>query len=578
MNLIFKRISISGFQSLGEEITIDLQNRGISLIKGINNYEDNASSNGSGKSSIFESIFFSLYGVTTNGVSYPANRYLKTGYSLKLEFNLNNTDYTIVRTGKGKSSTVTIFKDNKDISKRNKTDTEKFIQNDILKLPQDLFLSTVFLSQGFNGDISKLTPSGRKERIETLINTAETTEGFRKEVQKVKDDYYKNATDILSIINYDKGTLDGLKRENQKLESSIQEILKDTNYTMTLEELQNKISSLQEELEILEVNEKRFNESLQNAKSNLQISMLNERNNSNLITSKQLEINRLKTSDVCPTCGRKFDGINEEHLNNSIKLLENEIEQLKENNVIEGNNKIVYNEKVNKMNSKCSEIHSIIKTKKNEQEIYQSEILERSRSKDTSEQEKRIKENKIAIADLSSKIEKNNSEYLSELELSEVANHCTVLINKQFRNYLLKTAIDYLNERLKYYSKLLFSNENDIISFVQDSSKLDIFLGDADFKTLSGGEKKKVCISLILAQKDLATRMSGLNSNILILDEVFENLDPEAVDVVINVLTKASSDVDSMFVITHKETNIGYDNVITVTKGKDRISSVIDTF
>lgn len=578
MNLIFKRISISGFQSLGEEITIDLQNRGISLIKGINNYEDNASSNGSGKSSIFESIFFSLYGVTTNGVSYPANRYLKTGYSLKLEFNLNNVDYTIVRTGKGKSSTVTIFKDNKDISKRNKTDTEKFIQNDILKLPQDLFLSTVFLSQGFNGDISKLTPSGRKERIETLINTAETTEGFRKEVQKVKDDYYKNATDILSIINYNKGTLDGLKRENQKLESSIQEILKDTNYTMTLEELQNKISSLQEELEILEENEKRFNESLQNAKSNLQISMLNERNNSNLITSKQLEINRLKTSDVCPTCGRKLDGVNEEHLNNSIKLLENEIEQLKENNVIEGNNKIVYSEKVNKMNSKCFEIHNIIKTKKNEQEIYKSEILERSRSKDTSEQEKRIKENKIAITDLSSKIEKNNSEYLSELELSEVANHCTVLINKQFRNYLLKTAIDYLNERLKYYSRLLFSNENDIISFVQDSSKLDIFLGDADFKTLSGGEKKKVCISLILAQKDLATRMSGLNSNMLILDEVFENLDPEAVDVVINVLTKASSDVDSMFVITHKETNIGYDNVITVTKGKDRISSIIDTF
>lgn len=33
MNLIFKRISISGFQSLGEEITIDLQQRGIILVK-----------------------------------------------------------------------------------------------------------------------------------------------------------------------------------------------------------------------------------------------------------------------------------------------------------------------------------------------------------------------------------------------------------------------------------------------------------------------------------------------------------------------------------------------------------------
>ena len=33
MNLIFKQISISGFQSLGEEITINLQQRGITLIK-----------------------------------------------------------------------------------------------------------------------------------------------------------------------------------------------------------------------------------------------------------------------------------------------------------------------------------------------------------------------------------------------------------------------------------------------------------------------------------------------------------------------------------------------------------------
>lgn len=578
MNLIFKRISISGFQSLGEEISIDLQQRGITLIKGINLYEENASSNGSGKSSIFESIFFSLYGMTTNGVVYPANRYLKNGYSLKLEFNLNNVNYTIIRTGKGKTSTVTIFKDNKDISKRNKTDTEKFIQNDILKLPQDLFLSTVFLSQGFNGDISKLTPSGRKERIETLINTAEVTEGFRKEVQKIKDDYFKNASEILQTINYDKGNLDSLKRENERIEKFIQETLQEGNYTLTIEELQNEINSLQEQIEVLETNEKRFNELYQDARNDLSVCSLNIRNNSNLILNKESEINRLRTSDTCPTCGRKFDGINEDHINNSIKLLENEIKSLKDDNVNLNNNYNTYNDKMSKYSSKCSEISRIISENKNKLSTYKEELLERTKSKDTSEQENRLNENKISIVDLSEKIEKNNIIYNNEIELSEVANHCTVLINKQFRNYLLKTAIDFLNERLKHYSKLLFSNETDVISFVQDASKLDIYLGDADFKTLSGGEKKKVCISLILAQKDLATRMSGLNSNILILDEVFENLDPEAVDVVIDALTQVSSDVDSMFVISHKETNIGYDNIITVTKGKDRISNVVDTF
>lgn len=439
-------------------------------------------------------------------------------------------------------------------------------------------MSTVFLSQGFNGDISKLTPSGRKERIETLINTAEVTENFRKEVQTVKDEFTRNSIDILSSVNYDNGILSQLKNENLTLEQLISEMSKDEKYDKSIDEINKEKDEAEQMLQVLKFNEEQVRNRLQDLRDKKYKLETDNKMENSLIIEKSREIEKLKVSDVCPTCGRKLDGINEEHLQNSIKELENQInaskEKLKQNNeeILEINDK--YSKSEQMFNSTVSERTNI------EQKVssYNKELIERSKSKDTSEQEKRLNENKIKIQDLSTKIEQNKEKYDKELELSEVANHCTVLINKQFRNYLLKTAVDYLNERLKHYSKLLFSNENDIIYFVQDASKLDIMLGDADFKTLSGGEKKKVCISLILAQKDLATRMSGLNSNILILDEVFENLDSEAIDVVIDALMQVSTDVDSMFIISHKETSIGYDSIITVTKEKDRISHITDSY
>ena len=155
-----------------------------------------------------------------------------------------------------------------------------------------------------------------------------------------------------------------------------------------------------------------------------------------------------------------------------------------------------------------------------------------------------------------------------------VATHSISLITKEFKNYLLKSAIDFLNIRLDYYSSLLFSNETDKIRFFQDGNKLDIYLGDALFESLSGGEKRKVDIVIMLAQKDLANNMSSTYSNILICDEIFDGLDSKSIDVVTSILMSVSKDISSMFIVSHKDTSIGADKQLLVIKGKDRISYV----
>lgn len=575
MNISIDSIELKGFQSIGEA-KISLSNRGIVCIKGINNYEETARSNGSGKSSIFESIFYAIYGRTSTGIAYPENRYLQDGCYVKLILYIDGVKYTIIRTSKGKSSAVKIYREDEDISGRNKTDTEEIIKRDIIRISQDIFLSTVFLSQGFSGKLSSLSPSGRKERIESLTDNSESVDEFRDKVQNIKNLYTEKYNKIISDISFKQGTYHQLQEENNNIAKHIQEIYNiKPNYK--LEDLNDEISKLKDSNNILGVKLNKKREILdkyleEKVKLNSEVSNIEKE-----INSIRLEVNNIKTSDRCPTCGRKYDGINEEHIKKSIESkqnrigeLSNKIESIKNKDAIE-----IYNkekeviETVNSIQSlideNSSKIDELIKSKE--------ELL---RIDDVSQYEDKLNNNKIKLQDITEEIRKLNEESSKYKELSEVANHCTTLITRQFRNYLLGNAIEFMNNRLLNYSKMLFSNESDYISLVRDSTKLDIFLGDAPYESLSGGEKRKVDIALILAQKDLAMNVSGLNCNLLILDEIFESLDDEAIMTVTEVLTSVSSEIDSMFVISHKDTNIGYDSMITVVKDKNRISKIID--
>ena len=67
MDIKFKKLHIKNFMSIGEA-DIDLSDRAFTLIEGVNNNEnDNARSNGSGKSSIFEALVWTLTGTTMRG-------------------------------------------------------------------------------------------------------------------------------------------------------------------------------------------------------------------------------------------------------------------------------------------------------------------------------------------------------------------------------------------------------------------------------------------------------------------------------------------------------------------------------
>ena len=647
MNIKFKSIDIYGFRSLNK-VSVSLDNQGIVIVKGINEYEDKATSNGSGKSSIFEALIYAIFEETSSGEKDVENRILKDGYSIDLKFDIDNEHYRIFRQCKKDKSTVSFYKNEEDISARNKTDTNKLIQN-ILNINKNIFLDSIFLSQNAVTNLASLSPTARKERLEILTNTDQIIEEFKEKIKERQNQYEANCVDCRSNIDKNNGKKESLNNQIQQLQYKIEEQKQEIERKKQLGDIKDieqqidklneniknneeSISAVEESIINIDNSIKEFNNKIEeynNQYNELQTKILQKQSD---ISSLQFdltkqdsekqhiqqdierikqEIEKIKNSDTCPTCGRKYDNINEEHINQLIQEKNNlikdntvkiqQIEKVKdeinsklylENNVYEG-----LHLSANEINSYITPIKEQIQIKEaektttnmlkiqknNEINEYRQKInnLQNIKEELLKVENNNIKEYEDLITQynndtkiLDEEINKLNEEYNKNDSYVQVIKNILQLITKEFRTYLLKNSIAYLNKHLQEYSIQLFSNEKDVIKIEESDTKLNIYLGNATYESLSGGEKTRVNIALLLAQKSLANVIGNMTCNLIILDEILGYCDSEAESNVINLITNELDSLETIYMISHKEIPIGYDNILTIVKDKNGLSQV----
>ena len=647
MNIKFKSIDIYGFRSLNK-VSVSLNNQGIVIVKGINEYEDKATSNGSGKSSIFEALIYAVFEETSSGEKDVENRILKDGYSIDLKFDIDNDHYRIFRQCKKDKSTVSFYKNEEDISARNKTDTNKLIQN-TLNINKNIFLDSIFLSQNAVTNLASLSPTARKERLEILTNTDQIIEEFKEKIKERQNQYEANCVDCRSNIDKNNGKKESLNNQIQQLQYKIEEQKQEIERKKQLGDIKDieqqidklnenirnneeSISAVEESIINIDNSIKEFNNKIEeynNQYNELQTKILQKQSD---ISSLQFdltkqdsekqhiqqdierikqEIEKIKNSDTCPTCGRKYDNINEEHINQLIQEKNNlikdntikiqEIEKVKdeinsklylENNIYEG-----LHLSANEINSYITPIKEQIQIKEaektttnmlkiqknNEINEYRQKInnLQNIKEELLKVENNNIKEYEDLITQynndtkiLDKEINKLNEEYNKNDSYVQVIKNILQLITKEFRTYLLKNSIAYLNKHLQEYSMQLFSNEKDVIKIEESDTKLNIYLGNATYESLSGGEKTRVNIALLLAQKSLANVIGNMTCNLIILDEILGYCDSEAESNVINLITNELDSLETIYMISHKEIPIGYDNILTIVKDKNGLSQV----
>ena len=645
MNIKFEELDIEGFRSI-DRISLNLSDQGIVIVKGINNYEDLASSNGSGKSSVFEAIIYALFEETSSGDRDIENRILGQGCSVVLKFSIDGVSYKIIRQSKKGKGTVVLYRNDEDISARNKSDTNKLIIS-ILGINKAIFLDSIFLSQNAVTNLPSLSPTARKERLEILTNTDNAINNFKTFLKEKQTMYESKHVDCQLEINKINGKEESLQQQKDKLQAQINDIkiqIEERNklgniedldkqiqeYNVEINTINNQIPELDNQIEMISksINELKNEQKVYEEKRvNKDQEVQNQRDKcndlqkeitrvENVISYNNMDIDRInkeieeiKNSDTCPTCGRKYDNVNEEHIQKVIEDKNKEIKEF-ENKNIENNNYIkdlqleldkeievgknlkkefenlnsLYNDKneqvseqqtnlINTNNQKTQLLNSIQNIQvqidvinKQKDDILKIEIPNSKQYEDM------VQDIDIQLNNLNKLKEDKNNE-LNELDnYINAIKHCIQLVTKDFRTFLLKNSLSYLNKILKDYSSQLFSNESDLIYISENDNKLDIMLGNATYESLSGGEKTRVNIALLLAQKSLANMIGNISCNIIILDEILGYCDALAENNVINLITKELESLETIYMISHKEIPIGYDAELIVEKNANGLT------
>lgn len=626
MHIKFKKIVIDNFLSIGHgEIT--LENRGYTLIEGKNNnVNDNATSNGSGKSSIFNALCFALTGETIQGISSNLkNIYTEGDMKVELEFSIDNGNFKVIRGRDDKDKPfLKLFVNNEDKSGKTLRESEEQLKKYIPGLTSELLGEVIIIGQGMPHKFSNNTPSGRKEILEKLSNNDVMLLDIKERVEKrtsILTEKKTNLTTTKTTLETKKSLYTKQKEENErKLEEFKKSSTRDFN--KEIEECQNKIKELGLEQTKLksEIDEKEENYFLdsqvsisivgrKNMKLSEEESLFKQYNDpivkelneakANLISLNK-EIVRLSSiTDICPTCHQKIQGVHkpdlteqykeQENLNNLIKELTEKDNKQKEAyklncKDIEAETKKELDGLQESLNKQKKEINAL----KNNYNNVSNEINKQQSTLNTLKRDRDILDSKIEETTKSIENAKNDLELISSdllyniKEIEELQNHLDVVnkintyVKRDFRGVLLSNVISYINLKSKEYAKEIFGNED--IEFSLNGNNIDIKYSNKPLDNLSGGEQQKVDLIIQFAIRSMMQEYTGFNSNIIVLDEILDNLDSKGCDEVINFITNRLSDIESIFIISHHadSLNISNDSTIRVIKNNQGVSYICE--
>ena len=620
MDIKFKKLHIENFMSIGEA-DIDLSDRAFTLIEGVNNNEnDNARSNGSGKSSIFESLVWTLTGNTMRGNKDVVNYNGNDGALVALEFIVDTDKFVITRTKEHSKHKTNLFIEINGVDKSGKgiRDSEKLLAEYLPDLTSSLIGSVIVLGQGLPQKFTNNSPSGRKEVLEKLfksdfmIQDLKDRISIRKnelnnELRKVQDDKLVATTKVQTFvdsINFNNAKLKELQEQtNLEFEADVlhKEIL----------EIEEKQIKLNDEIDTYTIKRNTANDNVSQCKirkaeivteidkeyESTRVFITDKLNECtvNLNTARNELIKVKNIKDVCPTCGQKLPEVHKPDLAQYEKAVEDANVEL--GKWVEQLNEIKAEIEKKKLSATKQLEEDIVLCEKESNEcLNKLEELTNEQGKNTRllvEKRKVFDENMslqqtrhIQIEQLidSNKLNEEVKDRLSgeikkyeecEVEINSrisVVNKFNTVVTRDFRGYLLNDIIVYINSRAKEYCKDVFGT--DLIEFVLDSNNLLISYNNKEYEALSGGERQKVDLIIQFAIRDMLCRHTSFSSNIIVLDEIFDNLDDVGCQRILDLITKKLYDISSIFIISHhgNELNIPYDDIIRITKDNNGVT------
>lgn len=529
--------------------------------------------NGSGKSTMLDALCFVLFGKAFRNINKPnlLNSINNKDCVVEIEFDTNNKSYKVIRGIK--PNRFEIFQNgellNQDASSR---DYQELLEKSILKQNYKSFTQIVILGSASFVPFMQLSASDRRSIIEELLDI----EIFSSMNTILKDKISNNKDLIL-----DKKYQIDMKQQKYEILQKHLNTLKE-NVKEKVESLQKEISSVQNQIQDLTVENEKINNKISEKNNEIKNKLIVENKIKELIkmeitiesslTKIDKDISFFEKNDNCPTCKQS---IAEDFKSHQLDCLSNRKEEIqsgliklkdtvcKEQNILQ--QFLDVQETISQLNINVVTNNTTITESQKYIDKLNKQIVSLQNDNGThEEQEQEIKDIKLNLKTLAQEMLKLKEDKLYYDAAS------SLLKDTGIKTRIIKQYLPIINKLVnKYLTSLdFFVNFNLDESFKETikSRHRDEFT----YNSFSEGEKQRIDMALMLTWRAVAKLKNSANTNLLILDEVFDSsLDINGTDELMKLLHML--DNVNLFVISHKGDILQdkFNNVIRFQKVKN---------
>ena len=545
--ILFETIRWKNFLSTGNQYTeVNFTENATNLIIG---------TNGAGKSTVLDALTFSLFGKPFRKINKPQliNSTNEKDCRVEVSFNVNNTDWKIVRGIK--PNIFEIWRNDSLLDQAaSALDQQKWLEQNVLKMNYKSFTQIVILGSSTFVPFMQLSANNRRDVIEDLLDI----KIFSSMNMIIKEKIRQGKEDI-KVLN--------LKKESLNDKVTMQE-----NF---IEELENRasenIKEKEGEIGKLLVEENKF--------MNDNIKIIEELDDFNKVlnsytgaTEKLRKLGNLKgkisnkvstitkehkffnENTVCPTCDQAIEEtfrinrikdaqVKAKELQTGYKELEEAIKEEEERE----RQFTALSKEISKLNNDISQNNVRIAGCQRQISNLESEVqrtAEQLANRNTEHEKlETFKDNlKTTYDELSSRKDTINYYDFSYSLLkdggvkSKIIKKYLPLINQQVNRYL---------QMMDFY--INFTLDEEFNETVQSPIHEDF-----SYASFSEGEKMRIDLALLFTWREVARMKNSVNTNLLIMDEVFDSsLDGFGTEEFLKIIKYVVKDAN-IFVISHK--------------------------
>jgi DNA repair exonuclease SbcCD ATPase subunit len=528
--------------------------------------------NGAGKSTILDAFTFVLFGKPFRKINKPnlLNSINQSNGVVEVEFTIGKREYKVIRGLK--PNVFEIFCDKVLLNQDAKSkDYQEHLEKFILKLNYKSFTQVVILGSASFVPFMQLSAADRRTIIEDLLDI-----GIFSSMNAVVKTQLSELKDKQKDVDYEMRLLaEKIKIQKQNIEdhktNSAAEVAKKREEIakngVEIIKLKEDIAKIEKHVDIMLDSLKDRASTEQKSKKMLQIEAKFESNKSKV----EKEIEFYDNNDNCPTC---HQAIHEDHKTKSIiekKEKLSEIEKATELLLIE----------IDKTNKRLDEITKTQESVRN----HNSEVVKLNtqfKSLNTFNEKllreiDQIEQNAVSFETDNTKLKelkvlleghvKDAKQFAEDKQYYEYAS--VLLKDSGIKTKIIKQYLPVMNKLINKYLTAMdfFVNFNLDENFEETikSRHRDEF----SYASFSEGEKMRIDLALLFTWRQVAKMKNSVNTNLLILDEVFDSsLDGVGTEEFLKLLNSLDNSTN-VFVISHKGDQL-FDKFRSVIKFEKR--------